>query len=128
MATSTEESPRTPGIQKDKRRNLRVPLIVEKIPCEDGRRSFFGYARNLSRSGVFISTVSPRTPGEQFDLHLRLPASAGFNVNCRCEVVWQRRFARDARYEPGMGLRFLDLPEEAAEALERWLASLPSPP
>ena len=110
--------------QKDKRSTLRVPLIIEKIPCGDGRRTFFGYARNLSRGGVYIPTVSPREPGAQFDLQITLPPAAGFTLHCRGEVVWQRRFERGGKHEPGMGLRFLDLPQATADALERWLRSI----
>ena len=116
--------PAFPAEQKHQRCSLRVPLIVEKLACSDGRKSFFGYARNLSRGGVFIATLKPREPGEQFDLHLALPPSAGFSLRCRCEVVWQRRYARGGTYEPGMGLRFLDLPQETADALESWLKSI----
>mgnify|MGYP001134305355 CR=1 FL=1 len=107
--------------QKDQRRALRVPLIVEKLPCGDGRKTFFGYARNLSRGGVFIPTVNPRQPGEQFNLQITLPPAAGFTLECRCEVVWRRCYERDGKYEPGMGLRFLDLSQQAGEQLERWL-------
>ena len=116
-----ENRPPYPAQQKDQRCALRIPLIVEKLPCGDGRRTFFGYARNISRGGLFIATVSPRAPGEQFDLQVTLPAPAPLSVACRCEVVWQRPFSRGGKYEPGMGLRFLDLPAETAEALERWL-------
>jgi uncharacterized protein (TIGR02266 family) len=128
LAKSPEETAAHTPVQKDKRSTLRTPLIVERIPCDDGRKTFFGYARNLSRGGVFIPTVSPREPREQFELHMTLPASAGFTLSCRCEVVWRRRFERQARHEPGMGLRFLDLPAETADALERWLATLPQQP
>lgn len=128
MAMTPEGSSPYPAQQKNKRRTLRTPLIIEKIPCGDGRRTFFGYARNLSRGGVFIPTVSPREPGDQFDLHVSLPEAAGFVLCCRCEVVWQRRFERDSKFEPGMGLRFLDLNDDTADALERWLATLPVRP
>jgi hypothetical protein len=110
--------------QKDKRSNLRVPLIVEKFPCGDGRRTFFGYARNISRGGVFISTVNPREPGEQFDLHITLPPAAGLTLLCRCEVVWRRQLSKGRKLEPGMGLRFLDLSQEIADVLECWLRSI----
>lgn len=112
-----------PVKQQDQRSNLRVPLIVEKLPCGDGRRTFFGYARNISRGGLFIATVSPREPGEQFDLQVTLPPAARLTLNCRCEVVWKRPFQRGGKYEPGMGLRFLDLPPESVAALELWLRS-----
>lgn len=108
-------------VQKDKRSTLRSPLIVEKLSCGDGRKTFFGYARNISCGGVFIATVSPREPGEQFDLQITLPPPAGLLLQCRCEVVWKRHFARGGKSEPGMGLRFLDLPPAQAAALEGWI-------
>jgi uncharacterized protein (TIGR02266 family) len=116
-----DSKPVCPVEQKDQRCALRVPLIVEKLPCGDGRKSFFGYARNISCGGLFIATVNPREPGEQFDLQVTLPASAALTLSCRCEVVWKRHFEPGSKFEPGMGLRFLDLPQETAEELERWL-------
>lgn len=124
MTTDQDNQPRYPAEQKDKRSNLRVPLIVERLSCGDGRRTFFGYARNISCGGLFIATVSPRELGEQFDLQVTLPAPSGLTLHCRCEVVWKRHFEQGGRYEPGMGLRFLDLPAESAEALARWLSGL----
>ena len=119
-----ENRPPYAAEQKDQRRTLRVPLIIEKLPCGDGRKTFFGYARNLSRGGVFIPTVNPREPGEQFDLQVTLPPAAGFSLECRCEVVWRRRFERGGKCEPGMGLRFVDLSPEIADRLEKWLLSM----
>ena len=123
-----EKPPVYPADMTEQRRTLRVPLIVEKLPCGDGRKTFFGYTRNLSPGGLFIATVSPRQPGEQFDLQVTLPASARFTLRCRFEVVWKRHFAQGGKAEPGMGLRFLDLPGETAEALDLWLSRLGSCP
>jgi uncharacterized protein (TIGR02266 family) len=120
-----DDRPAYPVEQKDQRSTLRVPLIVEKLPCGDGRKTFFGYARNISRGGLFIATVNPREPGEQFDLHVSFPASSQITLHCRCEVMWKRRFEQGGKFDPGMGLRFLDLPRETAEALERWLSRAP---
>jgi len=107
--------------QKDPRRQLRVPLIVERVPCGDGRKTFFGYARNLSCGGVFIATVNPREPGDRFDLQMTLPANSPVTLQCHCEVVWKRLFTQGGKYEPGMGLRFLDLAPDTTAQLERWL-------
>lgn len=107
--------------QKSQRNNLRSPLIVEKIPCEDGQKTFFGYAKNISRGGLFISTVKPREPGERFTIEIALPATKKLKIRCLCEVIWKRHFERKSPYEPGMGLRFIDLPEEAAEQIDEWV-------
>jgi len=112
---------------KDARHKLRVPLIVEKVPCGDGQKTFFGYARNLSCGGVFIATVNPREPGGQFALQMTLPAGEPLTLRCRCEVVWKRHYEPGSKYEPGMGLRFLDLDPESTALLDRWLQSLAAP-
>jgi uncharacterized protein (TIGR02266 family) len=113
-----------PVEQKDSRSNLRTALIVEKVPCGDGRKTLFGYARNISCGGVFIATISPREPGEQFDLQVTFPPPEPFVLKCRCEVVWKRHFERGGKYEPGMGLRFLDLSQEHRTAIERCICRL----
>lgn len=110
--------------QKDLRSSLRVPLIVEKLPCGDGRKTFFGYARNISCGGLFIATVSPREPGDRFDLQITLPPPGGAVLHCRCEVVWKRHFERGGKCDPGMGLRFLDLSAETRAVLENWIHRL----
>lgn len=106
----------------DKRARLRAPLLVLKVRLEDGGKVFFGYARNLSRSGIFIATTNPREPGSRFKVEIPLPAPIGQIVQCSCEVVWKREFSLKSRYEPGMGLKFLDLPEEVATLIENWVA------
>jgi uncharacterized protein (TIGR02266 family) len=105
------------------RKSLRSPLIVLRVKLDDGHKSLFGYAKNISRSGFFIASVKPREPGEHFQVELVLPAPIGRSVQCSCEVVWKRLYSKGSSYEPGMGLRFLDLPEDIAEAIDRWVAA-----
>ena len=92
--------------QKNKRRAVRAPLIVEKIPC----------------GGLFIATVKPREPGEKFLIELTLPTKPPCKVRCQCEVVWKRHFKRKDQHEPGMGLRFLDLADDDCARIEAWVA------
>jgi Tfp pilus assembly protein PilZ len=107
--------------QKNKRRALRSPLIVEKIPCEDGYKTLFGYAKNISCGGLFITTVKPREPGETFLIELTLSTKPPCKIRCQCEVVWKHMFKRKDRQEPGMGLRFLDLAEGDSDRIEAWV-------
>lgn len=116
------DQPGYAATQENQRRSVRAPLIVEKIPCEDGRKTFFGYAKNLSRGGLFIATVKPREPGEVFTIELSLPTKPACVIRCRCEVVWKRHFSRKDVNEPGMGLRFLDLDDVDGEAIDAWVA------
>lgn len=110
-----------PDKPADIRRALRSPLLVLRVKLDDGRRSFFGYAKNISRSGLFITSVNPREPGERFHLELPLPAPLSRTLVCTGEVVWKRLYKSDSPYEPGMGLRFLDLPAEEEALLDQWV-------
>ncbi|HKK01153.1 MAG TPA: PilZ domain-containing protein [Desulfuromonadales bacterium] len=103
------------------RKYLRAPLIVLKVKLDDGRRSFFGYTKNISRSGIFIASVNPKEPGTRYQVEIPLPEPINREIDCTCEVVWKRHYAKGSPYEPGMGLRFIDLDEKLAEDIDRWV-------
>ncbi|GAB6083934.1 hypothetical protein JCM30471_28480 [Desulfuromonas carbonis] len=107
-------------VKGDLRKDLRAPLIIYRLRFDDGRRTFFGYSKNISRSGLFIATVNPRETGQRFEVEIPLPAPIGRTVRCTCEVVWKRQFDRRSLLEPGMGLRFIDLPDDVAQAIDFW--------
>ena len=107
--------------QKNMRRSARAPLIVEKIPCADGQKTFFGYAKNISRGGLFIATLNPRERGEEFMLELTLPTKPKHKVSCRCEVVWKRHYKRKNVHEAGMGLHFLDITDIDGDKIDEWV-------
>jgi uncharacterized protein (TIGR02266 family) len=113
-----EEQETLPG---HNRKHLRSPMIVLNVVDAGGSKSFFGYGKNISRGGLFIGTVNPREPGACFRLEIPLPAPILKVVQVECEVVWHRQFSKGSTLEPGMGLKFLDLPEEEAEAIDQWV-------
>ncbi len=120
----SREIPLEDAAEQQSRRNyLRAPLIVENVRLDDGHKSFFGYAKNLSCGGVFIGTVKPRTPGERFKIEITLPPPANLTFHCTCEVAWKRHYARKTTLEPGMGLKFIDVPEELAGKIDAWVRS-----
>ncbi|MEZ4601314.1 MAG: PilZ domain-containing protein [Syntrophotaleaceae bacterium] len=104
-----------------KRKNLRAPMIALNIIAEDGNRTFFGYIKNISRGGLFIASVNPRELGSRFNLEISLPQPINRTVQTHVEVVWTRRFSPKSPYEPGMGLRFLDMPEDVALLIDEWV-------
>lgn len=106
--------------QQFKRRQLARPLIVLRRHADGGHNSFFGYARNISRGGMFISSINPPQPGSRFRLEFKLPSDQEASVSCSCEVVWNRPFSASGPYQPGMGLKFLDIPETAAQQIDGW--------
>nr|WP_320114181.1 PilZ domain-containing protein [uncultured Desulfuromonas sp.] len=105
----------------DKRTKLRAPLMIKKIRLDDGEKAFFGYSTNLSCSGLFISTVNPAEPGSRFQIEIPLPPPINRDIRCQCETVWKRSYSPKNPYEPGMGLRFIDLSEEDKQEIDAWV-------
>lgn len=124
LPMSATDRPEFTEVQKNQRRTTRAPIIVEKIPCGDGVKTLFGYAKNISRGGLFIATVKPREPGQIFTIELALPTSPRHTFSCRCEVVWKRHFQRKENLQPGMGLRFIDLAVADGDKIDEWVAAL----
>lgn len=118
MTNKAKENNRTAG---DKRRRPRAPLLVLRTSLSGEGRTFFGYAKNISRSGLFISTITPRDPGSCFEVEIPLPNAMGIHIRCRGEVVWSRKYHPKSPYEPGMGMKFLDLDPDVAEQIEAWV-------
>lgn len=104
----------------DRRRALRSPMIVFKVKEETDRGYLFGYAKNISRSGLYITSINPRLPGEQFTISFQIPETQ-ISVRCRCEIVWMRKYDSKTKAEPGYGIRFLDIPKETAQAIHEWV-------
>ena len=105
-----------------RRRLLRPRVIVRRVRPGDNYRNFLGYAANISSGGLFISATVPRRPGDRFQVEIPLPQPLSRDLRCTCEVVWSRAWSEDPAREPGMGVRFLDLPDEDADAIGRWAA------
>lgn len=109
-------------VQNERRRQLRAPILVKRMKVGGTGNVFFGYAGDISASGMFIGTVNPRRKGEQFALQFTIPgAPAPICINA--EVVWTREHSTSAEFPPGMGIRFLDITEEAAAAIRTFVAA-----
>ena len=114
-----KETPDRP--KADLRTNLRAPLIIQKVHIDGTRPAFFGYSKNISKSGMFIATTNPIEPGQQIDLEFQLPPPLKGTARCRCEVVWKRPFGTHLPFEPGMGMRFIDMPDEITDQIDQWI-------
>ena len=111
---------RYPDSGADRRVYPRSPVVVREARCICGMEVFFGYAQNISRSGLFIGTPKHRAPGSVYEIQFRLPGVEG-EFRCKAKVVWTRRFQADPRLSPGFGLTFVDLPTEEADRIGEWV-------
>lgn len=107
-------------LRSDRRKNLRKQLLVLKIKGEDAKGVFFGYAKTLSRGGMFITTITPKQTGEQFKISFTMTGDP-VQIECVCEVVWAREYDPKLKQEPGMGIKFLNLDEATTKRIARWV-------
>jgi len=104
----------------DRRTKLRFPILVTQVKMDDERKYFFGYAKNISCSGIFVQTITPRDVGDTFSIEFMIPKT-DITIKCRCRVVWNRKYSETGKYEPGMGLTFEDLSDEMADKIDIWI-------
>jgi len=113
--------PTTPTSTESNERRLRAPLMVVRAGAREDPKTLFGYATHLGREGLTINSLAPKDVGSLFRLELAAPGPRSRTLECTCEVVWQRFYTKDQAYKPGMGLKFLDLPDEASVAIDAWI-------
>jgi len=80
----------------DQRKDLRNHLLVLRVRGESENKVFFGYAKNISKSGMFISSVNPRKVGEAFIIEFTLPRDKQ-HIRCSCVVKWSRSYKPKSR-------------------------------
>lgn len=107
-------------LRKNRRKNLRKQLLVLKVRGEDDKGVFFGYAKTISRDGMFIASVNPKKLGEEFRISFALPDS-DIKVSAVATVIWCREYDPTLKTEPGMGIKFLDLNEEIKARIDEWV-------
>ncbi len=122
MKKGSNRPPLRSGEEKmpDRRKSLRNHLLVLRVKGNTGERVFFGYAKNISRGGMFIASVNPRKVGEEFTIEFTLPREKEV-IRCRCVVVWSRSYHPKSPYEPGMGVKFIDLDDSIRDMIDEWV-------
>jgi len=123
LYTGTEDQMtenRHPESEADRRIYPRSPLVVREARLISGMEVFFGYAQNVSRAGLFIGTSKRRPEGELYEIQFKLPGLEK-DFRCKAKVVWARPYRKDSPYTPGIGLEFVDLPEEDAALIDKWV-------
>ena len=106
--------------QKSRRKKLRIPILITRIKDDDKGKTFFGYAKDISQGGMFIQSVNPKNVNEQFQIEFLLPEEKEL-IRGTVEVVWKRQFRSHKHYEPGMGIRFLDINEDKSTEINKWV-------
>ncbi len=114
----TEASVSPEKMRPNRRKDLRKHLLVLRV-SEKSSKTFFGYAKNLSKGGMFISSTSPRRVGKEYEISFKFPGD-GSETSCRCKVMWKREYSKKSSIEPGMGIMFLNLDEKTSDKINLW--------
>lgn len=124
MANGKKQQPEEQYVllRSERRKNLRTQLLVLKIKGEDSKGVFFGYAKTISRGGMFISSVNPKKMSEEFEITFRLD-DKGPEIKCKAVVVWIREYDTLIKQEPGMGIKFIGLDEATKDEIDAWIAT-----
>lgn len=104
------------------RSNLRSLVLVTPVKIGEEQKCFFGYAMNISRSGLMIHTLTPITVGKEVSIEFTLPGS-DITVKCHSKAVWNRSVARGSARVCRLGLMFIDIDPYVADRVDEWVAS-----
>lgn len=115
-------SQRIEGLSPDTVRREHDRFSVElEVNVTSEHNLYAGLAENLSAGGVFIATHQLQKVGSKIELSLRMPDSEE-EFPIVGEVRWVRLYNEHSDTSPGLGVRFVELPPGAADAIARFLA------
>ena len=120
MTISKETIDKNYVLLRPNRRGEVRHLLVQKVT--GSANTFLGYAKNLSRGGIFISTVTPKEIGTTLTVNFKIPDS-DVHITCDARVTWIKDFDPENRIDPGMGLEFGSLTVESRDSIDSWLIS-----
>jgi uncharacterized protein (TIGR02266 family) len=104
----------------NQRTHARARLKVQ-VDFESDHNFFTGFSSDISEGGLFVATFNVQPLGSQVEVAFALPT--GEHVMARGSVKWVRdsREMAGSDTPPGMGIQFERLPDEAREAVHRFI-------
>lgn len=124
LLDSSRIKPSVPPEDDDRREDLRLEIEVD-VGIEGDHTFFTGKMGDLSRGGLFVATDEPLPVETELLLSFLLPD--GYRVTAEAIVAW----VRIPRYRPdelpsGMGIKFVELKEKDAHAIQHFLKVRPA--
>lgn len=95
--------------KKEKRSARRVPVKL-RVDWKAEGTFLYENATNISEHGIFVETNDPMEPGTMIDLQFTIPDSHK-KIQVLGEVAWANPLRPEKNYNPGMGIRFVNLKE-----------------
>jgi uncharacterized protein (TIGR02266 family) len=104
----------------DKRRRAARYSVDLDVTMSSDHNFYAGFAENISSGGLFVATYVRRPKGDRMEIVLNLPGHPE-PIRAVGEVRWVREFSEHSNVPPGLGVRFVELPDGAASAIDRFL-------
>jgi len=101
---------------RDERRSHDRIAVSWDVDCVTEETFLYASIANISAMGIFIKTEKPLAPGTEVDLSFAPPKEEPFRM--RGVVAWVNPIRPNGdNPNPGMGVRFTELSQEARERL-----------
>ena len=104
----------------DNRRRAPRYSVDLDVTMSSAHNFYAGFAENISSGGLFVATYVRRPKGDRMEIVLNLPGHPE-PIRAIGEVRWVREFSEHSNVPPGLGVRFVELPDGAAAAIDRFL-------
>jgi uncharacterized protein (TIGR02266 family) len=104
----------------DNRRRASRYSVDLDVTMSSDHNFYAGFAENISSGGLFVATYVRRPKGDRMEIVLNLPGHPE-PIRAIGEVRWVREFSERSNVPPGLGVRFVELPDGAAAAIDRFL-------
>lgn len=111
------------GVDSTTLESRRVPLERKAIlKFHDFGGFFVEYSANVSLTGMFIRTESPKPPGSVFIFEIWLGDEHKL-VHGLGEVIWTRESGDGVQRPAGMGVRYLKMDEQSRAVVQQVIAA-----
>ena len=115
-----------PVNQKDKRNEIRIPLLSEKVVFLDSnKKELVADVSDITAEGLFLRTAELLKPRDTVYLKISLPGDLG-QLELVSEVVrinWMKSAKRNKEHL-GMGLKFKNITESQKKILDAYVVYL----
>ncbi len=113
----------------DKRLEPRASTTALAVRTVGDCQSIYGYARDISRSGMQIRTFSlcdspPKEVGEQINILFRLPDKVkDIEFGCRATVMWNGVPPEGPDTVTLQGVKFRDIDPSSQDRIDNWIST-----
>jgi uncharacterized protein (TIGR02266 family) len=108
------------SFRPDNRRRAARYSVDLDVTMSSDHNFYAGFAENISSGGLFVATYVQRPKGDRMEIVLNIPGHPE-PIRAIGEVRWLREFSEQSNVPPGLGVRFVELPEGAASAIDGFL-------